>query len=836
LNFVPSGLGANTAFKGTGKLISYDLHPPKVKQWKRILFEGDGLTSDNFEYSTDKGKTWRRLLPGGSLMAADNKVSFLRLRVSLHNSQAALQSIKVLYRGESWKYRFNNRQFAMDLDLSTGGICELKHLETNTTLLRSPNGIIPFDFKQRSTSGKIRSVEDSIITFNGYSVKRHGSSNFLELDYTVSSKEEKVKVTCFGKIDDGDELAYWKIRIQNKMRNREIVEARFPILNNVRINSDGRKDYLIFPDLGGGEKIPDPYMTDGRTGVYAGSASMPWMDLYTGNWDKENSCGLYFASYDRTLLLTGLDVKPDPANGTLQLSMMKFAKVTPNETWNSKDYVIGVHRGDWHHAADIYRQWARGWMPAVKYPDWVKNCDGLVIGKFLLPEHKFLTYIPYVYSVAEELGLNWIQFWGQQILSTVWGHPKWFSGESKSRPGCDRLTFPDPALGTENDFENAIRSVIRKGGHVGFYLNAMAWDPRWPENMHPAYRKMNFKFPEDCWVPDWEKGFKDNVAANSNGSFKEQYPFTEEVYRKDMQEKELALFGHHLYPCEYYVMCPASDGWKNYITYWCKRYSAQYGADCQYLDQLTHGYCCYNPKHRHNQPGASTQGYLDILKRIKAENPQLNVFIENTADIYGPYAIFQAYPVSTGVWPYSYPVLQYTFPEFIFFDGNYEQYRKWPRTQKEIANNVYLHGNRFEFKFFKTEGLKRDEDDFINYYKKVIALRKSIKKYLYPASFMDDVGLKIKRADIQAKLFIGNHGIAVINICNPKQISGATGEFEINRYNTSARNIRYVTLEDNHLRPLTEENIKRVSGKLIFTIPKSILSTLIISDGRMKTK
>jgi hypothetical protein len=147
-----------------------------------------------------------------------------------------------------------------------------------------------------------------------------------------------------------------------------------------------------------------------------------------------------------------------------------------------------------------------------------------------------------------------------------------------------------------------------------------------------------------------------------------------------------------------------------------------------------------------------------------------------------------------------------------------------------------LHGNRFEFKFFKTEGLKRDEDDFINYYKKVIALRKSIKKYLYPASFMDDVGLKIKRADIQAKLFIGNHGIAVINICNPKQISGATGEFEINRYNTSARNIRYVTLEDNHLRPLTEENIKRVSGKLIFTIPKSILSTLIISDGRMKTK
>ena len=59
------------------------------------------------------------------------------------------------------------------------------------------------------------------------------------------------------------------------------------------------------------------------------------------------------------------------------MDIRTLADLWPGQSWVSQEFTVAVHEGDWHWAADRYRQWAANNHQHYDGPDWVrKECDG----------------------------------------------------------------------------------------------------------------------------------------------------------------------------------------------------------------------------------------------------------------------------------------------------------------------------------------------------------------------------------------------------------------------------------------------------------------------------
>ena len=364
---------------------------------------------------------------------------------------------------------------------------------------------------------------------------------------------------------------------------------------------------------------------------------------------------------------------------------------------------------------------------------WLKQCDGR-LELTLSAESRFADELAKRFEVANRFGIDFVRCGGQMIASTI----------GKRR--CNRFPFPDPLMGTEAEFAEAIRDVRARGGHFAFYINGQAWDPRWPK-MPPEYAG---RISSELHIPDWEAGFKDNALQHFDGTFYQQY-------KKATRHWPDPSIDGGAYPCLFYLMCSAAKGWQDHLHYWTvEKYVKQYGTDAMFLDQIGAGGAnyCFNPKHGHRHHGAWTQGYMAMLKRIKEDarkiEPDFALEIEGYGDAYAAYVdSFFIAPSSLLYWPDSYPELtRYTFPDHIFFDGYWSIHSESRplRTAAEAMNEVFLLGNRF---------LVFDSPEVLTEHTaRLLDLRRRIKHILYPSRFMDDVGVEVSDPEVRVKRFV----------------------------------------------------------------------------------
>ena len=305
-------------------------------------------------------------------------------------------------------------------------------------------------------------------------------------------------------------------------------------------------------------------------------------------------------------------------------------------------------------------------------------------------------------------------------------------------------------------------------GHFAFYINGQAWDPRWPK----APAEYAGKIPPALPIPDWEAGFQDNALRHYDGRFYQQY-------KKATRHWPDPTIDGSRYPCLFYLMCSAAKGWQDHLHYWTvEKYVKQYGVDAMFLDQIGAGGAkyCFNPKHHHRHHGVWAQGYMAMLKRIKEDarkvEPDFALEIEGFGDAYGAYVdSFFIAPSSLRYWPDSYPELaRYTFPDQIFFDGYWSIHSESQplRTPAEATNEVFLLGNRF---------LVFDSPKVLTEHTaRVLDLRRRIKHVLYPARFMDDLGVEVNNPQVRVKRFVldeADRKVTLLTIYNEHGVKGA---------------------------------------------------------------
>ena len=254
------------------------------------------------------------------------------------------------------------------------------------------------------------------------------------------------------------------------------------------------------PGFGGGN-FGIPY--DAMSFTYPGAMPMGWMDIY----NEKAGIGYYYANQDpdTRLMLLQVELRPYskgadlndnwpaptelPASEPIGLTMgWVNLPYLSNGTFTSGPVALEVHRGDWHEASGIYRAWFDQHFTVRRTPDWLRKenaWQSIIISN---PEDVVLyrfNDLPRLAADAKKYGITTFEILGWDIGGIDRGYPQY---------------TPDPRLGTEEEFRNALAEIRAMGVHPLIFTNVDVAD-----TATPLFKdKLKDYVAEGRWAPDWQ--------------------------------------------------------------------------------------------------------------------------------------------------------------------------------------------------------------------------------------------------------------------------------------------------------------------------------------------
>jgi|GEM_PF-1205381 len=179
--------------------------------------------------------------------------------------------------------------------------------------------------------------------------------------------------------------------------------------------------------------------------------TMKWLDY------GSTRCGLSLYAQDMRDTVQGLlVVRPDRANDRIDLGWVHYPFIQPGETWDSGDFVLLVHPGDWYASARAYQRYASEHYP-YHAPKRLREALGvrtMWAAVRSTPPTFPLSAIPeYAAELADpDLDLAELIVWHWWLKN---GYP----------------IFLDPRLGTEDEFKAALDRCRELGVPVSLFVS-----------------------------------------------------------------------------------------------------------------------------------------------------------------------------------------------------------------------------------------------------------------------------------------------------------------------------------------------------------------------------
>ncbi len=334
---------------------------------------------------------------------------------------------------------------------------------------------------------------------------------------------------------------------------------------------------------------PIEHPTMGWNGVYPGPAQMQFMAYYTPR------AGLYFAAHDPQGTPKGVEFHKHPLGG-IYLDFRLFpGPVCETEYTLPYPMVLGTFQGDWHDAAEIYRNW---WEHSAMFkpprleenkviPDWFFKSPVIVmypvrgtrdLGVEMTPNPEYYPYtnaLPILQKYAEDLNTSVMALLMHWEGSAPWAPP-----------------YVWPPYGDFQNFSRFCEELHKSGNLIGLYASGVAYTIK--SNTDPNY--------------DMTKEFNEKRVV--------QYV----TYAPDGKPAENGTCAGPNAQRIGYDLCPTNEWVKEVVVNEIAKIVPHQIDYLQYFDQNLGGNCyrCYARHHGH-APGPGlwqTESMKDLYRRI----------------------------------------------------------------------------------------------------------------------------------------------------------------------------------------------------------------------------
>jgi hypothetical protein len=368
----------------------------------------------------------------------------------------------------------------------------------------------------------------------------------------------------------GTPMVYGRIEVANDS-DSQLRAVQFPRFTFVPGPSAAEEATLVFPRAYG-RSWRNPF--DAPRGYLVGTIEPAGhtgdMEMQFGTLYDDAGNGLYWAFYDGQGYHKRV-VYDNSDRGEIEFKMEHMPEncLTPGQDYSSPYPVaLAAYTGDWWDAARMYREWALQQKWAQKGPirdradasEWVKDADIWVRGDGRRMGRDAQAEADFIYELQDALGVETV---GVQFYS-------WYMPEGE-RNWMAQLGWP-----MTGNYPEVIAQAKERNIHYTPYVNSLQTD------------LTSMGIPEQT---------RDAIVFDEDGNPRRW---------SDEGEK--------------YIICAATDVWKDILTQSAEQLVTKGNVSGIYLDQLG-GHCgrpCYNPDHGHPVGGGTyaTDGLRAICSSI----------------------------------------------------------------------------------------------------------------------------------------------------------------------------------------------------------------------------
>ncbi|MCL5270998.1 MAG: DUF6259 domain-containing protein [bacterium] len=373
--------------------------------------------------------------------------------------------------------RLENEQFSLEVDRASGALRSLVVKPLGTDLIGEKRLLANFriclplkDYLANYIDGMAQmpvSVEQAgdTVTVRFSEMKSDKGTFGIDLEYTIT-------------------LASDEVRFHAKLTNRDanaISEFWFPRIGGWTRYDKDRDAVMSIPEYRGcGKAVFFRHFPGGR-GLGAEAAefvrsypgmAMPWVDLH----DSKSDLGLYLGYHDTTFRLStwhaylmpntsGLAdsfLTPEQAAGQpvgVVFSHVRYPYIKGGETFDTGDFILRLHKGDWHQGSQYYRDWFMKHFPFDKSKSWLRRQTAWFTSIIYQPEDKIITdYKGYAQWTrdAQKYGINTFELIGWDKGGIERDYPQY---------------VPAEILGGRPAWRAMIKEINDQGGHLLAFAN-----------------------------------------------------------------------------------------------------------------------------------------------------------------------------------------------------------------------------------------------------------------------------------------------------------------------------------------------------------------------------
>lgn len=627
-------------------------------------------------------------------------------------------------------------EFVVAFDRASGALTRMEHKPTKWTLERRPALGVSFRMlvpvpnhranyvlgrKQRAVSVEKLSENKVCLEWKNLS-SEHGG--VLPITFTAIVTLEKGALRFEGTLENNSSFS--------------VETVDYPYLGDVNPPSKGSSmsaRTMWYGNLGSDEIYPNFGNAKGYWGVdvptktYGTNRSLFCLlqaqseGLYVEMSDPAPPYYLEYTFEQQPGVIHGAMVpKTDEFSGWpvhLEFRTCHFLFAHPKSAVTMAPVTMRGYKGDWHAGVDVYRQWRNTWFKKPHLPEWAKDVHSWTMLRMNTPEEDYtISYSKFVEYGREyaENGVKAVQLIGWNI-----------GGQDRDDPSQDT----DPNLGSWQQFHKAIATVQSLGVNVILFgkLN-------WADLTTEWYAKELHKYEAtDPYGIRYEQGGYSYVTptqlAGINNRRRAVMDFLDPAYQ-EIATREFKK-----------ILALGSAGWL-----WdevCHHASALYS---------------FAPGHGYVPPGYVYAGDLPLSAKLRVAADQVNPDFIFAGE--GPQDwLMQYFPVSeTGI--AATPICQYLDgPDCLLLAGvsGFDD--------REQLNAILLHRYVIQYEPFLYKGHLRDFPLTLAYGKKIDALRRKYKEFLWDGAFRDTMGVDVSgNGALRYSVFMaasGKRAVVVIN-------------------------------------------------------------------------